>query len=301
MKTHLEPGTYIVAVSGGVDSMALLHHLVHDVMPNNEKYRFVVAHYDHGIRSDSHMDRQLVQDIARQYRLPFVYATGSLGAGASEAEARTARYSFLHKARKAAGARAVITAHHQDDALETAVLNLMRGTNRRGLAPLYGYATDVVRPLLHVPKTSLKAYAEQHNISWREDSTNQDLAYKRNYVRHKLLDRLSPEERLEVAYRLASLAELNAYIDAELAHFLHLQTASGKLDRGLFVQLHHAVAKEVMAAWLRSQGVLGYDAKALERLVVAAKTAQNGAKIEVMFGYAMEVSRHFLALKGRDR
>src|SRR5690606_36249858 len=116
---RLEPGHYVVAVSGGVDSMVLL-----DVLAKKYKGRgktaLTVAHFDHGIRQDSAYDRQLVSEMAAAYSLPFVFARGELGAGASEAAARAARYEFLREVQKRAGSRGIITAHHHDDAVETA-------------------------------------------------------------------------------------------------------------------------------------------------------------------------------------
>src|SRR5882724_1815869 len=132
----IKPGRYVVATSGGVDSMALLHLLYQMSRDSDAGWWLTVAHFDHGIRSDSAEDRQLVQAIARQYGLPFVYDEGRLGPGASEATARQARYSFLHQVLGASGARAIMTAHHQDDVLETAIFNLIRGTGRKGLTSL---------------------------------------------------------------------------------------------------------------------------------------------------------------------
>src|ERR1700712_59168 len=101
----LNPGTYILAVSGGVDSMVLLH-----VLAQQPGLQLVVAHLDHGIRTDSAQDRQLVQKTARRLDVPFVYHEAKLGSDASEAAARQARYQFLRTAQQAAGARAIVTA-----------------------------------------------------------------------------------------------------------------------------------------------------------------------------------------------
>src|SRR5438132_889977 len=127
MDIALEPGTYIVAVSGGVDSMVLL-----DLLRTKPELKLIVAHYDHGMRPNSTADRQLVQAVSKHHGLTFIYDQGKLG-NASEATARRARYDFLHQVREASQARAIITAHHQDDLLETAILNILRGTGRRGL------------------------------------------------------------------------------------------------------------------------------------------------------------------------
>src|ERR1019366_2308598 len=86
MNASLAPGKYVGAVSGGVDSVSLLH-----LLQGQPGVKLIVAHFDHGIREDSPEDRRLVQDAARNYRLPFVYDTGGLGVGTSEATARTAR------------------------------------------------------------------------------------------------------------------------------------------------------------------------------------------------------------------
>ena len=146
MKLELEPGVYVVAVSGGVDSMVLL-----DLLRRQKDLKLVVAHLDHGIRSDSDLDRQLVQQVASKHGLAFVYNTAQLGPGASEALARKARYNFLRRVQLATNATAIVTAHHQDDLIETAILNLLRGTGRKGLSSL-GDDKHLRRPLLHVSK-----------------------------------------------------------------------------------------------------------------------------------------------------
>src|SRR6185369_2891937 len=122
MQLKVRPGKYVVAVSGGVDSMVLL-----ELLRQKPKLELIVAHFDHGIRPESGEDRKLVQRIAKHYELPFVYVEGHLGASASEALAREARYAFLRKVQAEQGAEAIITAHHQDDMLETAIMDLMRG------------------------------------------------------------------------------------------------------------------------------------------------------------------------------
>src|SRR5579884_3654782 len=116
MEIQLEPGAYVVAVSGGVDSVVLL-----DLLTKNHNLKLTVAHFDHGKRKDSASDRHFVQKLAEKHGLSFVYAEGRLGLGASEAAARKARYKFLQQVRESAEARAVVTAHHQDDLLETAI------------------------------------------------------------------------------------------------------------------------------------------------------------------------------------
>lgn len=295
MKVDIQPGTYVVAVSGGVDSMVLL-----DLLRRQPGVKLVVAHFDHGIRSDSSFDRELVQLTARKHGLPFVYHQGNLGPGASEDAARKARYAFLDSVRQASNARAIITAHHHDDALETAIINLLRGTGRKGLSSLHANKT-IHRPLLHVEKQAIRQYANDQGLVWREDSTNQDIKYLRNYVRHRLLTQFAPADRQKLHDIISRAAQVNEELDTQLMNYLHVQTKAGKLDRQTFHRLPHAVSKEVMAAWLRSQGIRDFDTKALERLVVAAKTLAPGKSADVLRGHRLKVTAKYLALMSPDR
>ena len=284
-----------MAVSGGVDSVSLLHRLRGQL-----GLQLTVAHFDHGIRQDSNEDRRLVQRLAQAYDLPFVYDLGQLGAGASEATARAARYKFLRQVQQASRARAIVTAHHQDDILETAIINLLRGTGRKGLTALDS-RPDLVRPILQAPKQDVIAYAKSHGLEWREDSTNQDLAYLRNYVRQRILPRFDAAGRDQLLAIINQARHTNHELDTLLVNHMHGQSVSGQLDRPFFNQLPHKVAREVMAAWLRVHGVTNFDSKALERLVVAAKTAPAGQQHDVLQGVTLRLTTNHLALDSPER
>lgn len=294
MKAHVPPGRYVVAVSGGVDSMVLLDLLIK--MPG---LALTVAHFDHGIREDSVMDRQLVAQVARAHKLPFVYDLAQLGPGASEAQARQARYDFLHKVRLASLATAIITAHHQDDMLETAIINLLRGTGRRGLSSLQSQ-DRLLRPLLHYEKSELEDYAREHGLQWREDHTNRDERYLRNYIRRQILTKFSDRQRLLLLKHVTTAQQLNNDLENLLANQLHIQPHANRLDRQWFIHLPHSVAREVLASWLRERGI-GFDRKTLERLIVAAKTYKHHKRADINRGVYMEVKPQYLALAGLDR
>ncbi len=280
----------MIAVSGGVDSMVLL-----DVLRQYPEAELVVAHFEHGIRADSDEDRKLVELTARRYDLPFVFARGKLGAHTNEATARQARYVFLRQVQKEHAAKAIITAHHQDDLIETAVLNVIRGTRRKGLASLQSNM-EVVRPLLHVSKQAIQDYAAEHTIIWREDSTNADDRYLRNYIRHHIVSRMSEQEKLTLLELIGSAYEINPQIDVILASLLKDQPAPNMLDRLWFVMLPHAVACEVMAAWLRRNSVQDFDKKTIERLVAAAKVSTPGKVCDINAGYLLKVSKTSMLL-----
>jgi tRNA(Ile)-lysidine synthase len=262
--------------------------------------RYIVAHFDHGIRPDSAQDRQLVQGTARRYGLPFVYDTGRLGSDSSEDTARQARYAFLHSVRHASGARAVVTAHHRDDVLETAVHNLLRGTGRRGLVSMRSYP-HVHRPLLEKTKRDIVAYAKEQGLVWREDSTNSDMRYRRNYIRHKILPKLSDEQKTQLLQHIRNVQKTHDELENQLANYLHVQPAARTLDRHWFVMLPHRVAREVLATWLRDQDLHDISSDMIERLVVAAKTYAPGKHADVAKGLVLYVDRYTLALGFRDR
>jgi tRNA(Ile)-lysidine synthase len=288
-------GKYVVAVSGGVDSVALL-----DMLRRESGLDLVVAHFDHGIRTDSFEDRALVESLAKSYGLPFVYKEGKLDANVSEAVAREARYSFLREVLAEQGAQAIITAHHQDDLLETAILNMLRGTSRKGLSSLRS-RDDLVRPLLKVPKSQVLDYAVANGLKWHEDSTNRDTAYLRNYVRHNILTRLDNRDKTKLVNMLSNMEATNKEIDWLLDEILAEQISANRLDRRWFNQLAHSVAREVMATWLRANGLRDFDSKTLERLVVAGKTAVPGKRFDVLKGAGLSVSKDYLALEGLER
>lgn len=233
--------------------------------------KLIVAHYDHGIREDSQRDRKLIQDVAARHGLPFVYDEGALGPDAGEDAARQARYEFLHQVRRAGGAGAIITAHHQDDLLETAIHNMLRGTGRRGLVSLRS-REHIHRPLLHVAKADLRVYAKEQGLTWHEDSTNTDLRYRRNYIRHKITPKLSDAQKQAFLDHIHTLHKVDEALDHELINHLHLHPGFSELDRYWFIMLPHNVAREVMYVWLKRHQVPDITSQMLERLIVAAKT-----------------------------
>jgi tRNA(Ile)-lysidine synthase len=270
------------------------------VLSQDPKLELIVAHFDHGIRDDSGEDRKLVATLAQSYGLPFVSEEGKLGPDASEASARDARYKFLKKVVNQNSALAIITAHHQDDLLETAILNMLRGTGRKGLTSLSS-SSEIIRPLLNIPKADLIKYAQDNELEWREDSTNEDTSYLRNYVRHNILTKFNDKDKKNLMKKLNELKDTNQELDKLLNEILINQITNREVNRQWFNQLPYGVAKEFMASWLRSEEIRDFDSATLERLVVGAKTAAPGKLIEAVKGYKIAVNKDNLALRGPER
>lgn len=295
MKTlSIAPGRYIVAVSGGVDSVVLL-----DMLSKQTDLDLIVAHFDHGIRKDSHEDCLLVTKLAKNYGLVCVCKEAKLGPAASEETARNARYAFLLSIMRENQAAAIITAHHQDDSIETAVINLVRGTNRRGLSSLRSTAT-IKRPLLTFTKTNLINYALKHGLSWREDITNYDENYLRNKIRHQLA-LASKTSKNQFLTLIQTEAKLNDEIDSIIDNLINRYIKSKNLNRQWFVALPFVVSKEILARWLSLNNVSNINRKRLEQLAANLKTATPGKQLDVNKNEVIAVNKYYLALKSRDR
>jgi len=272
---ELQPGKYIVAVSGGVDSMALLHMLVQ--RPGLE---LVVAHVNHGMRADASKDEALVQEFAAWHNLAFFVARLNLSAGTSEAAARGARYRFLQQCSKKVNACGILLAHHQDDLIETAILAIMRGTGWRGLAPFVGNV-HYLRPLSDTPKHELIGYARRHNVPWREDSTNVNEAYTRNYIRHTLmpmLDQKSDDWRNAFLQHIRDQQEMRRKIEVELIEWLDKHVVyynkSANLRRYDLIMLPRGVAYELIQQLFRQLTGNSFERHIAEAAVVFAKVSK---------------------------
>lgn len=290
-----EPVLYVVAVSGGIDSVVLLHILAH-AMPAE---RLIVAHFDHGIRDDSVEDRQFVAQLAKDYGLRFEFDEGHLAKDVSEAVARQARYQFLRRVKQSHNATHIVTAHHDDDVLETAIINLLRGTGRKGLGSLRSHG-DLYRPLLSTPKTHIEAYAKTHGLSWHEDSTNASSVYLRNYIRQQLLPRFDDASKQRLRQLVRDTHSISIQIDDLLAQQLDRRLKAGQMDRQWFILLPHAVAKEIIASWLRRIDIGNFDRRMLERIVVSAKTFAPGKMIDINSDLVMLVSQDMLTIVPRS-
>jgi tRNA(Ile)-lysidine synthase len=284
MNVRIPKGTYVLAVSGGIDSVTLL-----DILAKQSDLELVVAHFEHGIRPDSKKDEEFVRQTAKSYNLRFESGHGNLGAGASEERAREARYHFLSRVKDKYQANGVITAHHQDDLLETAFINIIRGSGRRGLTAIADNR-DIIRPLLGWPKKDILAYAKKQNLRWRDDPSNLDETILRNYVRRHIVPELSYTQRQQVLDNLKNLSALNQSINQEIANLSQNIINGNKIDRSGFTALPSEVAGEALMFCLRGNGISGLDKPAIGRLVMAVKNAKPGTKYSINRGTYLKIT-----------
>ena len=183
----LRPGDRVlVALSGGLDSVCLLHLLrFAPAFP----LELCAAHFDHALRPASAHDARWVHGLCRAWRVP-VLSERAVIPPRGEAAARALRYDFLRQAAGECGAKWILTAHHADDQLETILFRLARGTGLPGLCGIPERSGNIIRPLLVFRRAELLAYARRVGLRWRDDESNRSLGISRNRIRHVVLPAL---------------------------------------------------------------------------------------------------------------
>ena len=259
--------------------------------------RYVVAHYDHGIRENSGEDAEFVQQIAKNLQFEFACERGRLGPKASEELARERRYAFLSKVQKKHNALRIVTAHHQDDVIETMIINMLRGTGPRGLIALRSSA-NVLRPLLKTPKSELINYAKTHHVQWREDETNKNDDYLRNYVRHTITSKLNSDQRTELLLLRKKIADNYFEINGLLEY---ASSKESSLERQHLLHFNWRVQKEIVRYWLLANQVRDLDRPTIERLSVQVKTLKPGKKTDIDARFWMIARKKTVEIQSKSR
>ena len=222
-------GTVVLGVSGGPDSLCLLHTL--RALQDELGLELHLAHLDHGIRgSDSRADAEYVEGLARAWDVSATMEYGDVPAYAEEHRvaieeaARRVRYLFLGRVAREVGAQCVAVGHNADDQVETIIMHWMRGSGLgglRGMLPVQvlgaedwwcGPVLRLVRPLLDVPRDAIEGYCHQHGLQPRFDRSNLDLTYHRNRIRHELipfLESFNPRIRDVLRRSARVIAQIN--------------------------------------------------------------------------------------------
>lgn len=269
----------LAAVSGGRDSVVLLHWLV-----EKDDRRLVVCHLNHGLRGrESGQDAAFVRRLARRYGLPCeigktdVRALAWQGRMSLETAARQARHDFFQATGERLGIGDVFLAHHAGDQAETVLANACRGAGLAGLAgmkPVQKLAHGITlhRPLLGWRRAQIDEYIARHGLTFREDSSNTSAAHRRNRLRHDILPRLCRAMDRDVTPALARLAAhaardadfLEAYTQDWLVRHAVLEPDGRlRLTSGLKA-LHPAILSRVLRHWLQSRQISGLDHDLIE-------------------------------------
>lgn len=287
-------GQWLVAVSGGPDSVALLH-LLADAAPDRS-LTLVVAHADHGIHPDSAQVAQRVVRLAAALGLSVSIGRLELGPAATETEAREARYAWLRAESTRLGALGILMGHHADDQAETVLMRVLRGSGPAGLAGMSRRSRDIVRPLLPFRREELARYLLDRGIDAWRDPANADPRHLRSWIRTDVLPAL--ERRLpDVTARLLSLAaQARAERDAwdevlDRLPGLEVRTKQGRisLDGGALAALHDGLAAQLVRAAARRLGRV-VSAAAARRVLRLVRTGSSGRRADLADGWTAELA-----------
>src|SRR5438874_3473788 len=261
---------YLIGVSGGRDSVALLHWLT-----DLGYKKLIVCHLNHRLRGrSSDADARFVQKFAEKYRLKFELSAADVRTDAKkrktsiETAAREARYLFFAGAAKRHYCHAIFLAHHADDQVETFLINLFRGAGSLGLAAMPDTSNrriddvelTIVRPFLRVWRKDIDDYVCEHRLRFREDATNKNLDPLRNRIRHRVIPFLETTIGRNIRptiWRAAAIAaEEESWIDDQLPDLSGTELSVAQL-RALPI----ALQRRAILKWLRAQNIanIGFD------------------------------------------
>jgi tRNA(Ile)-lysidine synthase len=268
---------YLIGVSGGRDSVALLHHLA-----QRGYSRLIVCHLDHQLRGrSSNADAKFVGRLAAKLDCEFELGRTDVAALARkskqsiETAGRTARYEFFARIARRRRCHTLFLAHHADDLVETFLMNLFRGAGPTGLAGMRevssrriaGTELTIVRPLLGVWREEIDRYVKAHRIEFRDDATNDNLGPVRNRIRRRLIPYIEKQLGRNVRaiiWRAAMLAAdegewLQALVDPN-------ESTTEQLDAGKLRAQPRALQRRIIHRWLQARGIENLDFELIERV-----------------------------------
>lgn len=257
--------TIIVGLSGGPDSVYLLHKLLD--LQESKGLSLLAGHLDHQWRASSQDDVAFCKALCQQWNVPFVSKKASelnhtfTYNGSQEELGRLMRRFFLEELRTKYNAHAIALAHHQDDHLETFFINLIRGTSITGLGGIKEVDGPYIRPLLAVTKKEILEYLEEHGLPYVTDPTNNSFDYLRNRIRHTAIpalttcDARAPKSIVKAMEHLQETEQFLERITLEaLATMCTTQEQSTyTLDIKAFFLLNPYLQKRVLKKWLALQ------------------------------------------------
>ena len=277
------------ALSGGIDSVVLLD-ILHRLAPRL-RLRLSALHVNHQLSPDAARWSAFCRRLCRVRGIPFRSVKVTIPRGDSvEAAARAARYEVFFSE----PADYIALAHHQDDQVETLLLQLLRGAGVRGLAGMPvlrkaqgGRPKAILRPLLDVTRREIHAYAQARGLRWVDDASNVDLYFQRNFLRHRVLPAIAkrfPAYRVTIARAAGHLAEAALVLDEVARADGAAALTNGTLAAGILRELAPARARNLLRYFLAERGIRMPGAARLAEALRQIVTARHDAQLAIDLG-----------------
>ena len=280
-----KPLTVIVCVSGGSDSVALLHLLQRQrTLLNLEPH---LLHFNHQLRLEAVQEQDFVRSLADQYEIPFHHKIAKhlkSGQPALQESAREWRIEESRKLLKHLGGGRIATGHQADDQLETLLLKLLRGTHISNLQGMQWTNEDFIRPLLNCKKTELQEYLKTNQLTWMEDTSNHSTAYLRNRVRLELIPLLEELTRQGLHSRINDLSEqsrlLRDFLDSDYENWQqnHKKTALNTQDVlsvKILEQANDLLQQEIVHNFITAHTGLALSYRKLQNIFIQLRRGSN--------------------------
>ena len=280
-----KPLKVIVCVSGGSDSVALLHLLQRQrTLLNLEPH---LLHFNHQLRPEADHEQDFVQALADQYEIPFHHKTAKhlkSGQSALQESAREWRIEESCRLLKHLGGGRIATGHQADDQLETLLLKLLRGTHISNLQGMQWTNEDFIRPLLNCRKTELQEYLKSNQLTWLEDTSNQSTAYLRNRVRLELIPLLEELTRQGLHSRINDLSEqsrlLREFLDSDYKSWqqCHKNSAANSQDVlpvKILQQANDLLQQEILHDFITARTGQALSFRKLQNIFIQLRTGSN--------------------------
>lgn len=296
------------AVSGGADSMAMLHALI------SLGYDVLALHFEHGIREgSSEADMRFAEQYCAERNIPFYCARANvpqeLRSGESiETAARRLRYDFFARISQEQKIDLIATAHHADDNAETFLLNLLRGGGMRGLSGMSAKRPpNIIRPLLFARRSEIEAYCADHAIPFVTDETNLSDDYTRNYIRHEILPRLgklNPNAPAAINRTQEILREeddaLAEYTDREFMEIAEVSDGRIILCLDKFRAMHRAMQRRLLRRAIAEVCPLAdIEKQHIDTLLALAEKGETGKKFTLPKKFSAIVSYNSLIIAAK--
>ncbi len=278
-----------VAVSGGCDSMCLLHFLCHNAKTHG--FSVIALNVEHGIRGESSLsDTEFVKNYCNQNNIPLLsYSVDAVKHAKEnklsiEQSARILRYQCFEDALKTKKCNKIATAHHRDDNVETVLFNLFRGTGLKGLSGIKKEREDgIVRPFLSLDRKDIEQYAKENDIPFVTDETNLTDDYTRNFLRHNVIPKIK-EIFPEINKSVERLSDIVSLDDEYLSQVAESQIKINEKTASIAIPCHHAVLSRAIIFALKAMGVKKDWEKSHVDSIIELASLNNASKISLLNG-----------------
>ena len=302
----LPTGRFLLGVSGGADSTALLVLLAGEGAPAG--IRPEAVHINHGLRgAESDGDEAFVREMCERFHVPLHVYHPDLHGKKDENTARDARYQCFRECMAESGTEYLILAHHADDLAETFMMRLLRGAGPEGLGCMKAADEQdgirILRPMLGIRRKEIREALQQSGIPWREDSSNSSAAYLRNSMRMKLmplLEEMNAGAAGRIAQTARQIAAENSLLAGQAERFLKMYAGNRWLDYRALAEEPPAMQRRILRRWWRDNAprMAEHELNAEQTECLAALAMGNTGKINLPGGLHAEKGKQALHLTG---